>query len=291
MTTTTTPDVRTYDWILINSSAGKDSLAMLDHMVTLCDAAGVSRDRLVVVHADLGRVEWAGTRELAERQARRYGLRFEVVRREQNDLLDHVAARGKWPSYSTRYCTSDHKTKPVTALMTQLVNEAIEEQNLTHTGNVRSRPYRRVRILNCLGLRAQESTKRRDMQPVSDDPASNETRREVTRWLPIHDWTEDEVWLHIRSRGLEYHRAYDLGMPRLSCVFCFYAPPEALLLAGFHNRELLSQYVRVERQIGHAFQYDSDFKQHKPLVQIEAKLNAGYVPAGKIDSASWSQCA
>ncbi|HXA24409.1 MAG TPA: phosphoadenosine phosphosulfate reductase family protein [Acetobacteraceae bacterium] len=281
----TTPDLRTYDWILINTSAGKDSLAMLDYLVTLADEAGVNRERLVVVHADLGRVEWSGTRELAERQAKRYGLRFEVVRREQNDLLDHVAARGKWPGYSTRYCTSDHKTKPVTGLMTQLVNETVERLALTRGRSVAARPYRRVRILNCLGLRAQESTKRRDMEPVSDDPATNLTRREVTRWLPIHGWSESEVWLHIKSRGLEYHRAYDLGMPRLSCVFCFYAPPEALLLAGYHNRELLGEYVKVERAIGH------DFKQHLPLVQIERTLAAGYVPAGPVDGAAWSECA
>lgn len=284
-TTTTTPDLRTYDWVLINSSAGKDSLAMLDHLVTLCDSLGVPRRKLMVVHADLGRVEWAGTRELAQRQAERYGLRFEVVRRTQNDLLDHVAARGKWPSYSTRYCTSDHKTKPVAVLMTQLVNEVIEEQALTRGKSVACKPYRRVKILNCLGLRAQESTKRRDMQPLSEDDASNPTRREVTRWLPIHAWTEQEVWKLINWKGLPYHRAYDLGMPRLSCVFCFYAPRKALLVAGYHNRELLDQYVQVERQIGH------DFKHKEPLIEIQTALNRGYVPQGMVESEAWSQCA
>jgi 3'-phosphoadenosine 5'-phosphosulfate sulfotransferase (PAPS reductase)/FAD synthetase len=217
-------------------------------------------------------------------------VRFEVVRRAQNDLLDHVRARGKWPGSETRYCTSDHKTKPVAVLMTRLVNEAIERLRLTDTGNVRSRPYRRVRILNCLGLRAEESPKRRDMQPVSVDPASNETRREVTRWLPIHAWSEQQVWALIRAKGLEYHRAYDLGMPRLSCVFCFYAPPKALLLAGYHNRGLLAKYVAVEREIGHAFQFDKA-KGAEPLVNIQTALEAGYVPAGKIDASAWSQCA
>lgn len=38
------------------SSAGKESQAMLDLLVELADAAGV-RDRLVLVHADLGRIE------------------------------------------------------------------------------------------------------------------------------------------------------------------------------------------------------------------------------------------
>ena len=63
----TTPDLSSYDWILVNSSAGKDSQAMLDYMVEQCDAQGVSRDRIVVVHCDLGRVEWAGTAALARR--------------------------------------------------------------------------------------------------------------------------------------------------------------------------------------------------------------------------------
>ena len=73
------PDLGSYDVILVNSSAGKDSQAMLDYIVELAGAA--LRDRIVVVHCDLGRVEWQGTRELAEAQARYYGVRFEVVKR------------------------------------------------------------------------------------------------------------------------------------------------------------------------------------------------------------------
>ena len=164
--------------------------------------------RLVVVHADLGRVEWSGTRELAARQAARYGLRFEVVRREQNDLLDHVAAKGKWPGYSTRYCTSDHKTKPVSVLMTRLVNETVERLALTHGKSVAARPYRRVKILNCLGLRAQEGTKRRGMQPVSVDPAS---QRDAARGDPLVADTRLD-----RGAGLAAHQVARPGVsPRL----------------------------------------------------------------------------
>ena len=54
--------------------------------------------RLVVAHADLGRVEWPGTRELAEEQARHYGLEFVAVARPQGDLLEHIAHRGMFPS-------------------------------------------------------------------------------------------------------------------------------------------------------------------------------------------------
>src|ERR1700685_395219 len=52
------PPLQRFRWILINSSAGKDSQAMLDVVVEKADRARVPRERLVVVHADLGRGEW-----------------------------------------------------------------------------------------------------------------------------------------------------------------------------------------------------------------------------------------
>jgi hypothetical protein len=41
-------------------------------------------------------------------------------------------------------------------------------------------------------------------------------------------------------------------MPRLSCCFIF-SPRSALLLARKHKPELLAEYVKVEKQIGHRF--------------------------------------
>ena len=57
----------------------------------------------------------------------------------------------------------------------------------------------------------------------------------------------------IEASGAPYHPAYDLGMPRLSCVFCIFAPKAALILAGKHNPKLLAEYVQVEQEIGHRF--------------------------------------
>ena len=47
--TNPSPDLTTYDQILVNSSAGKDSQAMLDVVNEQAEAAGV-KDRVVVVH-------------------------------------------------------------------------------------------------------------------------------------------------------------------------------------------------------------------------------------------------
>lgn len=277
------PNLASYDVILVNSSAGKDSQAMLTHLVKHADAEGVPRGRIIVVHADLGRVEWAGTRELAERQAAAYGLRFETVARAE-DLLDQIVTRRRtlnaeaavliaeslalydagfpalaalpeadadkklntpaWPSSQARYCTSDQKTSQVAKLMTRLATE----HRAAH-------PDRPIRILNCLGIRAAESPARAKKIPFGPDAATN-GRRIVDRWLPIFDWSDEEVWNTIRASGLPYHPAYDAGMPRLSCMFCVLAGRKELVLSARLNPAMAREYLKVEQLVGHTFKAD-----------------------------------
>jgi 3'-phosphoadenosine 5'-phosphosulfate sulfotransferase (PAPS reductase)/FAD synthetase len=249
------PNLKEYDWIVINSSAGKDSQAMLDYVMELAEAAGVARC-VVVVHCNLGRVEWPGTRELAWNQSLRYGVRFDVVCREQGDLLNQVEARGMWPSPKQRYCTSDQKRAPVHRLYTALAAE---------TGR-----GRQARILSCQGMRAEESPARSKRAPFEQDERASNGRRRVDNWLPIHSWKVADVWARIKAGRTAdlIHPAYGLGMPRLSCCFCIFAPKSALVLAGKHNRELLAEYVRIEEKIGHKFRVDLS------LAEVQAAVEA-----------------
>ena len=75
-------------------------------------------------------------------------------------------------------------------------------------------------------------------------------------WYPIATWSEAQVWERIGQAGTRHHEAYDLGMPRLSCVFCIFAPRKAMTLAGRHNRELLQRYADLERSIDHKWRTD-----------------------------------
>lgn len=249
-----TPVLTDYDIILVNTSAGKDSQTILDVVAKMARRAGVE-DRVVVVHADLGeRVEWEGTGELAAEQAAHYGFRFEVVRNEQHrDLLAYVEDRAakqaakqeagekaapSWPSSTTRWCTSDFKTGPVRKLMTALVRE----QNAAGVD-------RQVRILNVLGIRAEESSARaKKVAYEFEGPASN-GKRHVDRWLPIHNWTEVMVWANIKRSGVRYHHAYDLGMTRLSCKFCVLGSQADLTCAIKANPVDAAAYVAVEDKI------------------------------------------
>jgi 3'-phosphoadenosine 5'-phosphosulfate sulfotransferase (PAPS reductase)/FAD synthetase len=129
-----------------------------------------------------------------------------------------------------------------------------------------------VRILNMQGIRADESPARAKKVPFKFDEMASNGKRHIDTWYPIFDWTVEEVWTTIRQSGVRHHFAYDLGMPRLSCCFCVLASEDALILAGHHNKELLAEYVAVEKKIGHTF------KKSLPIAKIQERVEAGEMP-------------
>jgi len=365
------PDLSQYDVILVNTSGGKDSQAMMDRTLELVDSQGIDRAKVVAVHADLGRVEWEGTKELAQAQSDHYGIRMEVVKRQKNDLLQHIEQRyyqltnriadtkalggletwgdlydmlpepkGKgaaeerrwkaekaalaeqiaarlpdahtdfwppdfegnpslhhtvdklirakyivdsavrnrnaatkwaaksekakakdkrpklagdsldwgmpnpWPDSGARFCTSEHKRASIRALITNLV-----------TAHKKANPGTgKPRILNTMGLRAQESSERANKLLFEHDKDTSSGARSVDTYLPISGWSEEEVWDRIRESGVPHHVAYELGMRRLSCVFCVFADGHDLLTAAANNPNLFKQYVELERRSGFTYQ-------------------------------------
>lgn len=261
MTTTNTPDLHEYDLIVINTSGGKDSQTMLHQVVELADSVEYPREKIIAVHADLGRVEWAGTAELAEEQVNMYGLEFFKISRERGDLLDQVEARGMWPSNTNRYCTSDQKRDQISKIITALGKRW---RDAGGAGN--------FWVLNCMGIRAEESSARAKKLAFEHNTRASNKSRTVDNWLPIFDMLETEVWQSIRESGVPHSPAYDLGMPRLSCVFCIFAPKPALILAGKHNRKLLDQYVEIEDKIEHTFRQDMSIRSIRDAVIADAPI-------------------
>jgi 3'-phosphoadenosine 5'-phosphosulfate sulfotransferase (PAPS reductase)/FAD synthetase len=249
--TNPTPDLTTYDIVLVNTSGGKDSQTMM----AVVDEAARHQDatnRLHAVHCDLGRLEWDGTKELALAQAEHYHLPTHVVanRPWKGDLLARIESRGKWPGRAgggrvMRFCTSEFKTGPVQQLCTQMVRD------LRSTG-----VQRQIRILNCLGIRADESRERAKRLPFRHLDQWSNGLRSVDEWLPIFDWSEGQVWEHIRASGVPHHPAYDMGMPRLSCSFCVFASKPALVRAAQLRPDLAQEYLGVEERIGFRFKDD-----------------------------------
>ena len=229
------------DALTVQSSAGKDSAVLLDRIATWAKKASCL-NKVVVVHADLQGADWPGVRELAERQARRYGLKFVTVSSPKT-FLSMVEDRGMFPDAQNRLCTATLKRDEAAKLFTEIARTlGLGEQAV---------------ILNCLGIRAAESPARRHKRHLAVDKRASTRRRLVLTWHAVFDLTEADIWDRITSRTLEYHPVYDTLIPRLSCTYCILAPFEVLVeatrLCWLWNLDTPAAYVDVEQRIGHRF--------------------------------------
>ena len=217
--------------VSVSTSGGKDSQAMtilLPHIVP--------RDQLVAVHAPLGEVEWPGTVEHIEATLPKDVPLILAPVASGKTLLDRVEERGKWPSNSIRWCTSDFKTGPI-------------ERELRRY--LAAHPRFGGRLVNAMGMRADESAARARKIPWRRNERMSVAGREVFDWLPVFDLSTDEVFRVIRDAGQSPHWAYAAGMSRLSCSFCILAARADLRRAAELRPGLYARYVDLERRINH----------------------------------------
>jgi 3'-phosphoadenosine 5'-phosphosulfate sulfotransferase (PAPS reductase)/FAD synthetase len=116
----------------------------------------------------------------------------------------------------------------------------------------------RPKILNCIGVRAEESkprAKKPPFQPESKIHGSSGEKR-VDTWFPIFTWSRKDVWEVIAASRVPHHWAYDLGMMRLSCVFCVMGNQAALAIGSEYNPELFQRHIAME----------DDLRSRAPLV-------------------------
>ncbi len=106
---------------------------------------------------------------------------------------------------------------------------------------------------NVLGMRAEESTERRNREMWRR--TTDNSARVVDEWLPAHQVTTEEVWERTISAGLPYHWCYDSypgakdrrGSSRCSCSACTLANHRDLLLTAGRRPRLAELCALVER--------------------------------------------
>lgn len=223
---------------VINHSGGKDSQAMY---LKLRDM--IPRDQILIVHADLGRHEWddlqGHIRDTVE------GHEVHVAHAiykdgSPKDLVNRTRRRGKFPSPSIRWCTSDLKAGPID----KVTRRYMKEHGFTLA-------------VNCMGIRAQESHRRAKANPYTINKRLTLHKtgaRTVWDWLPIFDMSNDEVFETIAAAGQKPHYVYELGMSRLSCCFCIMASKKDLTLAAQLRPGLYKEYVELEKELGFTLQ-------------------------------------
>lgn len=249
-----------YDIVVVNSSGGKDSLVAVWDICRQAKKQKYPLEKIVISHQELGESEWMGTSELVKQQADLFGLKVYYSRRKnekghEETLLEYALRRGKWPSNKQRWCTSDFKRGPGARVITQL-----------------TKGMKNCKVLHVFGFRADESPARKKKEIFCLNKNLSTKSRQVFDYLPVHSWNTRKVWKVIRLFKLPSHFAYDLGMPRLSCVFCIFSPFDALVIAGYHNYQLLLKYLDVEKRIGHLF------RENCSLQSVKDAIDGGYKP-------------
>ena len=140
------------------------------------------------------------------------------------------------PEFSQRWCTATHfKRTPI-------------ERELRRF--LKLNPRFGGRLINCLGIRRDESAARAKRVPWRRNERLSVAGREVFDWLPIFDLSTEEVFRVIRDAGQSPHWIYR-HLSRCSCSFCIFSSPEDLRRAAELRPELYRRYAEIERRIGH----------------------------------------
>lgn len=209
----------------ISHSGGKDSQAMYLHLRDM-----IPEDQIVVVHADLGEVEWTGVQDHI-RATIDHELHVVTAVKTFFEMVRHRARTRPdvppWPSSATRQCTSDLKRGP----LQKFIRNDMKRRGATLA-------------VNCVGLRAEESPARKKAEPFKVNKALSKAGREVYDWLPIHDWPDDRVWA---TENLFWAYAENR---RLSCVFCIMGCDNDLRHGARQRPELYQQYLDLEEETG-----------------------------------------
>ncbi|WP_081577048.1 phosphoadenosine phosphosulfate reductase domain-containing protein [Acidithiobacillus thiooxidans] len=239
--------------VAVGVSGGKDSQACAIAVSRYLDTIGHQGPR-VLIHADLGRVEWKDSLPTCERLAEQIGWELMVVRRKAGDMMDRWLGRWRnnvtryenlecvklilpWSTPSMRFCTSELKV----AVITSALKKRFPGRD----------------IINAAGIRREESAQRRKMPVSTSQPKLERKGYAGLNWNPIIEWNLEDVITAIKSARLELHEGYTrYQMSRISCAYCIMSSEEDLQssTACPDNVAIYREMVDLEITSTYAFQ-------------------------------------
>lgn len=238
-------------------SGGKDSSIMALETNAYLDSIGHTGKR-VLIHSDLGSVEWKDSLPVCEKLAERLGLELIVVKRKSGGMMQRWQTRWAnnvaryaalecvkmilpWSTPSMRFCTSELKTAVICRELTSR--------------------FAGQTILNVTGIRRAESAGRASA-PISK-PNTALVRAAGTTgydWNSIVEMETEEIFLAHRRHGFALHEAYTTyGASRVSCAYCIMSSQADLLAAAgcADNHAIYREMCELEITAAFSFQSGS----------------------------------
>jgi len=239
--------------VAIGVSGGKDSQACAVAVNAYLDSVGHTGTR-ILVHSDLGRIEWKDSLKVCQELAAHLGLELMIVHRNAGDMMDRWLGRWNanltryrelscvkvilpWSTPSMRFCTSELKVDVITAAL--------------------KKRFPGQDIVNVAGIRREESDARKKM-PVSSIQAKLKRKGSIgITWNAIIEWALADVLASIAQAGLRLHEAYTKYLAsRVSCAYCIMSAEGDLRAAAGceDNHAVYVELVELEARSTFAFQ-------------------------------------
>lgn len=206
--------------VYLSFSSGKDSLCMSSIVYDLIRSGEINPEQLTVIFIDEEGL-YPSMVEAAERWRRNFlsvGAKFQwfCLPFKQVCVIDHLSAAESWITWEPGKEDKWMRPLPKGAITSSPYLHYPGEMNYqTFCGKAFSDGIQMV------GLRTAESVTRLHVLARRNMNQINNT------FYPIYDWSDADIWLYIKERGLEfpeiYMRLYEAGVKknqlRLCCFF------------------------------------------------------------------------
>jgi len=263
-----TPDLASYDVIVVGMSGGKDSLACILHLLD----AGVPRHKIELWHHLVdGRegsnlMDWPVTEDYCRKFAEAFGMKLHFSWRTGG--FEREMLRDNTPTAATQFETPDGvrqaggvrgrvgtrlKFPQVAADLSVRWCSAYLKIDVASTALRNDPRFANARTLIVTGERAEESPARARYQTFEPDRADNRdgrSQRHIDHWRPVHKWTEQQVWDIIRRYRVNPHPAYRLGFGRTSCLSCIFGSKDQWATVRTLAPSHFERVARYEERFG-----------------------------------------
>jgi 3'-phosphoadenosine 5'-phosphosulfate sulfotransferase (PAPS reductase)/FAD synthetase len=262
-----TPDLSSYDHIIVAFSGGKDSLACLLHLLD----TGAPKEKIELWHHDVDGgdpfMDWPCTPAYCRRIAKHLGLDIRFSYREGGFRREML--RENTPTAPTWFERGNGEMKriggignPNTRRMFPQVSANLSVRwcsaylkiMVADTALKNDPRFRNKRTLLLTGERAEESASRanyRRFEPHRADLRKGKSfSRHIDHWRPVHAWPEALVWEIIQEHKIVPHPAYYLGWGRLSCMSCIFGNANQWASVREIAPQRFEEIARYEEEFG-----------------------------------------
>jgi 3'-phosphoadenosine 5'-phosphosulfate sulfotransferase (PAPS reductase)/FAD synthetase len=242
--------------VAIGVSGGKDSSAAAAQVLAYLDCMGHPKTQRLLIHADLGLIEWADSARVCTDLAAHLGVPLVTVRRSAGDMIDRW--RQRWRNVSDRYRQLE-AVAVILPFSTPSMRFCTSEMKSAVIASELRRRFPGQTIISATGLRRAESHARAMTPILKANPRLFGKRAGTSGydWAPIADFSLEDVWQTHAEHRLPVHEAYRVwGSSRVSCSFCIMSSAPDLAAAFSHpgNREAWSALSELEIESAFSFQ-------------------------------------